>query len=75
MIADEVNMIPEELIGNLGDTHLYKNHIEQSKEQMTREPMNLPQVTVQDGIFCSSVNDVRLENYESHPPIKAPLSN
>lgn len=75
MIADEVNMIPEELIGNLGDTHLYKNHIEQAKEQMTREPMNLPQVTVQDGIFCSSVNDVRLENYESHPPIKAPLSN
>ena len=75
MIADEVNMIPEELIGNLGDTHLYKNHIEQAKEQMTREPMNLPQVTVQDGILCSSVNDVRLENYESHPPIKAPLSN
>ena len=75
MIADEVNMIPEELIGNLGDTHLYKNHIEQAKEQMTREPTNLPQVTVQDGIFCSSVNDVRLENYESHPPIKAPLSN
>ena len=75
MIADEVNMIPEELIGNLGDTHLYKNHIEQAKEQMTREPTNLPQVTVQDGIFCSSVNDVRLENYESDPPIKAPLSN
>jgi len=75
IIAKEVNMVPDELIGNLGDVHLYKNHIEQAKEQMTREPMNLPQVTVQDGIFCSSVNDVRLENYESHPPIKAPLSN
>jgi len=75
IIAKAVNMVPDELIGNLGDTHLYKNHIEQAKEQMIREPMNLPQVTVQDGIFCSSVNDVRLENYESHPPIKAPLSN
>jgi thymidylate synthase len=75
MIADEVNMVPEELIGNLGDTHLYLNHIEQAKEQIGREPFPLPKVIVQDGIFCSSVNDVILENYQSHPAIKAPLSN
>ena len=75
MIADEVNMVPDELIGNLGDTHIYLNHIEQAKEQIGREPYDLPKVSVRDGIFCSSVNDVILENYQSHPPIKAPLSN
>jgi thymidylate synthase len=75
MLADEVNMVPDELIGNLGDVHLYSNHIEQAKEQMNREPMKLPTVHVRDGIFCSSINDVILENYESHSTIKAPLSN
>ena len=75
MIADEVNMIPDELIGNLGDVHLYLNHIEQAKEQIGREPYPLPKVIVQDGIYCSSTNDVILENYQSHPTIKAPLSN
>ena len=75
MIADEVDMVPDELIGNLGDVHLYKNHIEQAKEQITREPMELPTVHVRDGIFCSSHVDVILENYQSHPTIKAPLSN
>ena len=75
MIADEVNMIPDQLIGNLGDTHLYLNHIEQAQEQITRTPYPLPTVHVRDGIFCSSVNDIVLENYLCHPPIKAPLSN
>jgi thymidylate synthase len=75
MIADEMNMVPDELIGNLGDVHLYSNHIEQAKEQISREPMKLPTVHVRDGIFCSSIGDVILENYESHPSIKAPLSN
>jgi thymidylate synthase len=41
----------------------------------TREPYPLPTVHVRDGIFCSSVNDIILENYQSHPVIKAPLSN
>jgi thymidylate synthase len=75
MLADEVNMVPDELIGNLGDTHIYLNHIEQAKEQIGREPFELPTVHVRDGIFCSSINDIILENYQSHPSIKAPLSN
>ena len=120
MIADEMNMVPDELIGNLGDAHIYLNHIEQAKEQIgrdltdeeryniwfdnnyetgmerffdpnnlpyfdylyykptpyrTREPYPLPKVSVRDGIYCSSVSDVILENYQSHPAIKAPLSN
>ena len=44
IIAKEVNMVPDELIGNLGDVHLYSNHIEQAKEQITREPMKLPEL-------------------------------
>ena len=75
IIAKEVNMVPDELIGNLGDVHLYSNHIEQAKEQISREPFELPKVSVRDGIHCSSINDVILENYQSHPSIKAPLSN
>ena len=75
MIADEMNMVPDELIGNLGDAHLYKNHIEQAKEQIKRKPFDLPTVHVRDGIFSFGGQDVILENYVSHPTIKAPLSN
>jgi thymidylate synthase len=75
MLADEMNMVPDELIGNLGDVHLYSNHVEQAKEQIRREPFELPTVHVRDGIFCSSIGDVILENYQAHPTIKAPLSN
>jgi len=75
MIADEVNMVPDELIGNLGDCHIYLNQIEGVKEQIGREPYPLPKVSVRNGIHCSSVNDVILENYQSHPKIYFPLSN
>lgn len=75
MIADEVNMIPEELIGNLGDCHIYLNQIDGVKEQIGRESYPLPTVHVRDGIHCSSVNDVILENYQSHSKIYFPLSN
>ena len=44
ILAKEVNMIPDELIGNLGDVHLYSNHLDQAKEQITREPMKLPEL-------------------------------
>jgi thymidylate synthase len=75
MIADEVNMVPDQLIGNLGDVHLYNNHIEQAKEQISRTPYELPTVHVRDGIESSMPGDIILENYQSHPSIKAPLSN
>jgi len=75
MIADEVNMVPEELIGNLGDCHIYLNQIEGCKEQIKREPRKLPTVHVRDGIYCSSHSDVVLSDYEAHPAIKFPLSN
>ena len=75
MIADEVQMIPDELICNLGDTHLYLNHIEQAKEQISRTPYQLPTVHVRDGMESFMPGDIILENYVSHPTIKAPLSN
>jgi len=75
MIANEVNMVPEELVGNLGDCHIYLDQQDGVKEQLNRSPMKLPKVIIQDGIYCSSLSDVLLENYESHPSIKFPLSN
>jgi thymidylate synthase len=75
MIADEVNMVPEELVGNLGDCHIYLDQQDGVREQLNRSPMKLPKVTIQDGIYCNSPSDILLENYESHPTIKFPLSN
>jgi thymidylate synthase len=46
IIAKAVNMVPDELIGNLGDTHLYLNHVEQAKEQIGREPFALPTLNI-----------------------------
>jgi thymidylate synthase len=89
IIAKEVNMVPDELIGNLGDVHLYNNHIEQTKEQINRTSFELPTLkhkTHLDGfkswLFDETYGgiilrpkDFILENYQSHPAIKAPLSN
>jgi thymidylate synthase len=126
IIAKEVNMVPDELIGNLGDVHLYSNHIEQAKEQIgreytseerhemlktamgdfyktavdeqvpfgggmseyydahkipyrTREPYPLPKLMLPNmegqGIFDYSQTDIEIWDYQSHPTIKAPLSN
>jgi thymidylate synthase len=133
IIAKEVNMVPDELIGNLGDVHLYSNHIEQAKEQIgrelsldernfiagsnhsevsqnikmfvgidedstlhrhldnliiptrTREPYPLPKLWINNlrsdsnsiinDVIKWSVEDFKIENYQSHPTIKAPLSN
>ena len=79
MIAKQVNMIPDELIGNLGDVHLYLNHIEPIEEQLTREPFELPTVKISDRVINDiseyTLDDIILENYRSHPSIKMPLSN
>ncbi len=78
LLANECGMIPDELIGNLGDTHLYLNHIEQAKEQMGRTPYELPTLKTDvkiDGICCATPDDFILEGYQYHPTIKAPLSN
>ena len=81
IIAKEVNMVPDELIGNLGDVHLYKNHIEQAKEQLTREPKRLPTLEIierEEQNFSMDemyIDNFQFPNYQSHPTIKAPLNN
>lgn len=75
LIGKEVNMIPDQLIGNLGDTHLYLNHLEQAKEQLKRDPMMLPELEVSTVNILNGEFDYILHSYESHPTIKAPLNN
>ena len=75
LIADEVNMVPDQLVGNLGDTHLYLNHLDQAKEQLTREPYCLPELEVSKVDILNGDFNYELHGYESHPSIKAQLSN
>jgi thymidylate synthase len=88
IIAKEVNMVPEDLIGNLGDVHLYNNHLEQAAEQCSRTPYELPKLNIlhnpckdveieghKTDISHYNIMDFQIENYQSHPSIKAPLSN
>jgi thymidylate synthase len=83
IIAKEVNMIPDELIANLGDTHIYLNQIDGVKEQLTREPFELPILKIEtevkqnegDCLSYYSLSDFTIENYKCHPSIKIPLSN
>jgi thymidylate synthase len=82
ILAKEVNMVPDQLIGNLGDTHLYLNHIEQAKKQIGREPFELPTLNEfptyegsRPSIESYVVGDFTLKDYQSHETIKAPLSN
>jgi thymidylate synthase len=85
IIAREVNMIPDELISNMGDCHIYLNQIDGVKELLKREPYDLPKLKISDAInFNGSIDDFldscdknsfELEDYKSHPAIKIPLSN
>ena len=75
LIAREVNMIPENLIGNLGDTHLYLNHLEQAEEQMSREPFELPKIEILESNLSEGEFEFNLVGYQSYSQIKAPLSN
>ena len=77
MLAQVANMVPDELICSLGDTHLYVNHIEQAKLQLSREPRPLPVMKLNPSI--KNIDDFRyddfmLEGYDPHPHIKAEVS-
>jgi thymidylate synthase len=75
LLCQETNLEPGELIGNLGDTHLYKNHIEQAEEQRLRSSFNLPTIKLSNVDILSGEWDYEIEGYKYHPTIKAPLSN
>jgi thymidylate synthase len=79
MIAKQVNMVPEELIANMGDCHIYKNQIEGVIEQLSREPLVFPTLKLSDKVVSDiseyTHEDIALEDYKSHPKIFFPLSN
>lgn len=85
IIGRMVDMVPDELIANLGDCHIYLDQLEGIKKQLTREPMKLPKLLISDEvIFNGSIDDLlescnkhsfKLDDYKSHSSIKIPLSN
>jgi thymidylate synthase len=91
ILAKMTNMVPDELIGNLGDCHIYENQLPGCREQITREPFALPKLSINDTYWVTSddaheytldteilsmlIEDFKIEGYESHPAIKFPLSN
>ena len=76
LIAKECGLEVGEFVHTLGDAHIYKNHFNQVKEQMSRTPYSLPELKVNDfqSIFDLKIEDVEIVNYESHPFIKAPIA-
>lgn len=77
MIAQVCDLEPGEFVWTGGDTHLYSNHFEQVKEQLTREPRKLPTLKMNPAVkdlFAFTMEDFTLEGYDPHPPIKAPIA-
>ena len=83
IVARMTNKIPHELIGSLGNTHIYKNHIEQVKEQLSRTPHKLPQLELPANADYSNIDsflksvktsDFKLLNYEHDAPLKYPMA-
>jgi len=77
MVAQVSGLKPGEFVHALGDTHLYLNHLDQAREQLTREPRRLPLMKLNPAIrniFDFRYQDFTLESYDPHPAIKAPVA-
>lgn len=77
MVAQQLNMVPDELVYSGVDVHLYSNHLEQAKLQLTREPYPLPKLVIKrkpDSIFDYRYEDFELVGYQAHPHIAAPIA-
>jgi thymidylate synthase len=77
MISQVCGLEAGEFVHVLGDAHIYLNHVEQVKEQLAREPLPLPTLWINPdvtNIFKFTMEDFRLENYQSHGAIKAPMA-
>jgi thymidylate synthase len=77
MIAQVCGLQPGDFVHTLGDAHLYLNHLDQARTQLARQPYPLPAMRINpavDSIFGFRFEDFSLENYQCHPPIKAPIS-
>ena len=75
LLCEETNLEPGELICNLGDVHIYKNHIEQCKEQVSRDPYELPTIELSNINLLEGEFDYKIIGYKSHERIKGELSN
>ncbi len=77
MVAQVTGLAPGELVHTFGDVHLYLNHVDQAREQLTRDPRPLPTLRLNPevrSIFDFQFSDFTLENYDPHPAIKAPIA-
>ena len=77
MVAQVTGLQPGEFIHTFGDAHLYLNHLEQAREQLSRKPMPLPVMHINPSvtdIFDFKYEDFKLENYQAHPHIKAAVA-
>ena len=76
MIAQQTDLEPGELVHTLGDAHLYRNHLDQARLQLTREPKPLPtmRITRQDSIDAYELEHFELVGYEADPTIRAPIA-
>ena len=77
MVAQAVGLQPGDFVHTLGDAHLYLNHVEQAREQLTREPRALPQMTLNPSVrdlFGFKYEDFTLTGYDPYPAIRAPIA-
>jgi thymidylate synthase len=77
MLAQVCGLQPGEFIHTFGDVHIYNNHLEQVRLQLSRQPFPLPRMKVNENvkdIFAFRYEDFQLENYQFHPAIKAPVA-
>ena len=75
LLCEETGYEPGDLIGNLGDVHLYNNHWDQAKEQIDRDGFDLPTIKLSNVDILNGDFEYKLENYKHRPAIRAPLSN
>jgi thymidylate synthase len=77
MVAQVCHLQPGEFVHTFGDTHLYLNHIEQAREQLSREPRPLPRLKLNPEVrdlFAFRYEDIAIEGYDPLPAIKAPVA-